>query len=227
MKKNVWIVLFTFILLADLIAVYLGKDSWRYASKTLLMPLLVIYFVTAAKSIGEGLKKWIVLALVFSWGGDVLLLFESKNSLFFLSGLSSFLIAHIFYIFFFQGIRVRENISGRIWLLLPVVVYYVIFIAILSPLPASMKLPVQIYGVVISFMLMLALHTGFIKNKKAAGWMMTGAVLFILSDSLLALNKFYSSFPYAGIAVMLTYGMAQLCITGGAVKYICNSGKVA
>ena len=62
------------------------------------------------------------------------------------------------------------------------------------------------------------------KNKKAAAWLMTGAILFVSSDSLLAFNKFFSAFNYAGLIIMLTYGVAQLLITEGAVKYI-NSEK--
>jgi uncharacterized membrane protein YhhN len=96
---------------------------------------------------------------------------------------------------------------------------------ILSPYLESLKLPVRIYGVVISFMLLLALHTGSITNKNASLMMIIGAVLFIISDSLLALNKFYASFDYAGIAVMLTYGLAQLFIAEGAIKYIRGSEK--
>ncbi len=83
-----------------------------------------------------------------------------------------------------------------------------------------MKLPVRIYAVVISFMLMLAMHMLFIKNKKAGLLMMSGALLFVVSDSLLAINKFYSSFQMAGIFVMTTYGLAQLIIIEGAIRYI-------
>jgi len=84
----------------------------------------------------------------------------------------------------------------------------------------AMKLPVRIYGVVLSFMVMLAMHTMLGKNKRAAVWMMTGAILFVASDSLLAFNKFFSAFNYSGLIVMLTYGLAQLFITEGAVRYI-------
>jgi uncharacterized membrane protein YhhN len=82
-----------------------------------------------------------------------------------------------------------------------------------------MKIPVLVYGIVISVMFLLALHMLFIKNKEAGKLMMFGALLFIASDSILAINKFYESFEYAGIAIMLTYGIAQLLITLGAVRY--------
>ena len=81
-------------------------------------------------------------------------------------------------------------------------------------------MPVRIYGIVISYMLIQALQTAVIKNPVAAGLMIAGSVLFITSDSLLAINKFHGSFEYAGIAIMLTYGIAQLLITLGAVRYI-------
>jgi len=60
----------------------------------------------------------------------------------------------------------------------------------------------------------------WIKNKMAGRWMMTGALLFVISDSVLAINKFYQSFEMAGVIIMLTYGLAQLFIVQGAIKYI-------
>jgi uncharacterized membrane protein YhhN len=97
--------------------------------------------------------------------------------------------------------------------------------SILTPWLGSMKLPVRIYGVVICFMLMLATHMFYIKNK-IAGWkMFCGALLFVLSDSVLAVNKFYSPFAEADIIIMLTYGIAQLLITQGAIEYIRLANK--
>ena len=180
----------------------------------------MIYFLEQTKIFISGLKTWIMLALFFSWVGDILLMFEERKAVFFLLGLSSFFIAQVFYIVFFHNIRMKENIRGNALLLLLVVVYYAILISVLSPFLGTMKLPVRIYGVVISFMLMLAMHMMLGKNKKAGWWMMVGAILFVTSDSLLAFNKFYSPFNYAGIAVMLTYGLAQLFIIQGAVQYI-------
>jgi uncharacterized membrane protein YhhN len=64
------------------------------------------------------------------------------------------------------------------------------------------------------------MHTMLGKNKRAGLWMMLGAILFVASDTLLAINKFLAAFNYAGTIIMLTYGLAQLFITEGAVKYI-------
>ena len=220
MKRTGWIIIFLLVLVADLLAIYFNNDTLRRISKPLLMPLLMIYFLEQTKIFISGLKTWIMLALFFSWVGDILLMFEERKAVFFLLGLSSFFIAQVFYIVFFHNIRMKENIRGNALLLLLVVVYYGFLISVLSPFLGTMKLPVRIYGVVISFMLMLAMHMMLGKNKKAGWWMMVGAILFVTSDSLLAFNKFYSPFNYAGIAVMLTYGLAQLFIIQGAVQYI-------
>jgi uncharacterized membrane protein YhhN len=220
MKKLTWLILFLALLAVNIVAVNLKNEDLRLISKPLLVPVLSIFFITSTKSFPGGLKNWIVLALFFSWAGDVFLLFESKDPLFFLLGLSSFLLAHIFYIVFFHNIRRREYIYGNALLLLVAVLYYASLMDILGPHLGTMKLPVTVYGVVISFMVMLALHTLFGKNKNAGVWMAIGAILFVLSDSILAFNKYYSPIAFADIFIMLTYGLAQLFIVVGAAKYI-------
>jgi uncharacterized membrane protein YhhN len=90
----------------------------------------------------------------------------------------------------------------------------------LNPFLGKLSLPVRIYGVVLSFMVMLAMHTTFIRQKRAGWFMAIGAILFVISDSLLAIDKFYSALNYSGLIVMITYGVAQLLITLGAVEYI-------
>src|SRR4029078_9691991 len=224
MKKTIWIILFGLVLLIDLVAVYLNNEPLQFITKPLLMPLLAIYLLLQTSSATSGLKAWIFLALFFSWVGDMLLLLDERGPNFFLFGLSAFLVAQVFYIIFFHNIRMREYIRGNALLLLLVIVYYSILISVLSPYLGNMKLPGRIYGVVLSFMVMLAMHTTLGKNKRAAVWMMTGAILFVASDSLLAFNKFFSAFNYSGLIVMLTYVLAQLFMTEGAVKYI-NSEK--
>jgi uncharacterized membrane protein YhhN len=140
-------------------------------------------------------------------------------------GLCSFLLAHVFYILFFHFVRVRENVAARWLLFLIVVVYCVVIIFILSPHLGELAWPVRIYAAVISCMFMLAMHMLFIKNKPAGLNMMIGAMLFIISDSLLAINKFYYAFQSAGIFVMATYGLAQFFITHGALRYLTSGHK--
>ena len=220
MKKKYWIFLFAVILIGDLVGIQLNNNLVQSFLKPLIIITLIGYFDSQLNSITKGLAKWVLFALLFSLLGDVLLMFQEKKSIFFLLGLSAFLIAHIFYIIFFHKVRVKENVKSNPWLLVVVVIYYAALISLLSPYLADMKIPVLVYGIVISFMFMLAMHMLFIKNKAAGQWMMVGALLFVMSDSILAINKFYQPFEAAGVLIMLTYGLAQFFIVQGAIKYI-------
>jgi uncharacterized membrane protein YhhN len=221
MKKDLWVILFFVVLIAHLCALMMKIMHWpmwqmlEMITKSLLMPVLAMGFVTWAGGISKQ-GKLILFALLFSWGGDVLLMFQAQDSVFFLSGLSSFLIAHIFYIVFFHQIKNKEKIRSRFWTVLVVAVYYGVLIVLLNPGLGEMRLPVRVYGLVISFMFLLALHMIYIKEKKAGWLMFAGALLFVVSDSILAINKFYSPIQFAGMRIMLTYGLAQYLLVKGA-----------
>jgi uncharacterized membrane protein YhhN len=223
MNKTTWRILFFTVLAADLFCIYQQAASLRLITKPLLVVVLFAYLFIQTRNTVSPYKKWILLALLFSWIGDVALLFESHDSLYFLIGLGSFLMAHIFYSIFFQIIRIKERISSKPILLLPVILYYSILLNILSPYLNEMKLPVRVYGLVISFMLLLALHLYTLAYQKAGWWMLIGAVLFISSDSVLAIHKFYAPVYGAGIIIMATYGIAQWMIVEGALIWIHNS----
>ncbi len=220
MKKNYWILLFTVVLIGDLVGIQLQNGMLQMIFKPLIIPVVIGYFDSSVKEITKGLAKWVLFALLFSLLGDVLLMFQEKKSIFFLLGLSAFLVAHIFYIIFFRHVRTIEKVKGNPWLLVVVMIYYAALISLLYSTLADMKVPVLVYGVIISFMFMLAMHMLFIKNKSAGKWMMSGALLFVISDSVLAIDKFYQPFEAAGVLIMLTYGLAQLFIVMGAIQYL-------
>jgi len=191
-----------------------------YGCKALLIPLLLIFFLVSAKGISSPLKKWIGGALLFSWIGDVLLMFVSKNEIFFLLGLGSFLTAHIFYIFSFQKITRTEKLRRNIFLDIITAVYTLSLLFFLKPYLGEMKIPVYAYGCILGTMLGGALRLSALKNRPAGFSIVFGASLFVISDSMLALNKFYQPFEAAGILIMLTYGLAQLFIVKGAIRYL-------
>jgi uncharacterized membrane protein YhhN len=215
MKKNFWFGLYFLLWMADLAALYTTHEWLRYITKGLLMPALLVYFLSASSTH----HKWIVSALLFSWAGDVLLLFEAVHTNYFIFGLTAFLLAHIFYILFFEKIIRQERRKKKYVFLLPVSLYYGGLMYLLLPHLGSMKVPVLLYGIVICYMLLQALQLAGIKNRQAATAIIAGAVFFVISDSLLALDKFYHPFAFSGILVMMTYGVAQFFLIAGAVKY--------
>lgn len=225
MKKQIWVLAFVAALLADITGIQINNELLQWISKPLILPFLFLYFYSSTNAVSSPLKKWIYFALFFSWAGDVLLMFQGENELFFLLGLSAFLLAHIFYILYFHFVRIREKIPGNGWYLLFLLIYYSVLMRKLTPYLGELTIPVRVYGLVISIMLLMAMHMTSLRLKNAGWSMLTGAALFVLSDSVLAINKFYQPFDLAGLVIMLTYGAAQYFIVKGAIEYLRTGGK--
>jgi len=201
----------------DIIAVAFDIPVNHYIAKPLLMPVLIGLMGTSGRAPG---KKYIIRGLFFAFFGDVFLLFENKNSLFFIFGLVSFLTTHIFYIIYFLKIQSANTSLVKKQPLLPILViaYGVSLVWLLYPHLADLKIPVMVYAAVICTMLICSMHV-FLKVKQPANWyFLSGALLFVISDSLLAINKFYQPFSYAAIFIMLTYCAAQYFIVNGFIK---------
>jgi uncharacterized membrane protein YhhN len=192
------------VLAANLIVVQVDWPIGIFATKPLLIPLLA--WMLSGSSGKE--MRWVGAALFFSWVGDMLLMLPVDLFVF---GLGSFLIAHLFYIRYFFGIWNQEKYPLHAVTILMIIVYLVGLIWLLSPVLGPLKIPVILYGTIISLMLFVAIQTG-IRSLQI------GAALFVLSDSLLAINKFHTPFPSAGAAVMLTYGLAQFYLVRGTRK---------
>jgi len=208
---------FWFIVLTDLIAILVGFKWLHAIAKPLLMPGLVL-MVYACDVTTNG-KKLILTGLFFSWLGDVFLLIESRNALFFIYGLASFFITHICYIIYFLSIRsVQPSILQKqpVYILLTMC-YGAGLVWLLFPFLGELKIPVMLYAAIICSMLLCSIHIYLKVIAPANRHFVFGAVLFVFSDSLLAINKFYQPLPFAGILIMLTYCAAQYFIVRGFI----------
>jgi len=215
---NIFVILFIAITLLDVIGIYAGNNTLHQVTKPLLIPaLLALMFFS--NTIKEG-RALIITGLLFSWAGDVLLLFENKHALFFIGGLASFLLTHICYIIYFLKIRSVQPslIKKQPWIAALVAGYGVSLVMFLLPYLGELKIPVVVYAIVICNMLMFSLHVFYRVNKPANLLFVSGAILFTASDSMLAVNKFYQPFTGAGVLIMLTYCAAQFCIVQGVIK---------
>jgi uncharacterized membrane protein YhhN len=103
-------------------------------------------------------------------------------------------------------------------LLLIVTGYCTALLYVLIPSLGDLKLPVMIYAIVIGIMVLCALHAYRSLPKEAGKYIVCGAICFIMSDTLLAIDRFYKPLQYAGVAIMLTYCMAQFLIAKGFIK---------
>lgn len=196
-----------------------------YISKVLLMPLLALYYHYYLH--GNKGSKFIYLALFFSWLGDIFLMFPRDESsanakILFICGLTSFLIGHINYILHFTS-EVKSNFKKTIlvtspYLSFPFLLYIVILLRLLLPTLGDMKIPVIFYAVVIICMLLSAFNRKYFVNAVSYYFTLFGAVLFVISDSCIAINLFYNPFEQARVIIMITYVLAQLIIIKGMLE---------
>ena len=221
MNSKYWYYLFFANLLAELAAVAAGWNHIQLFTKPLLLALLFTGFIISSKAFLP-LRYYIAAALFFSWLGDIFLLLEDRNAAWFMAGLGSFLLAHSMYIVFFVRARRLQTAPFKWNLFTTILVglYAVLLVGFLYPRVGSLQIPVAIYAFTIAVMLATALHAFDDSNRNASRYCIAGAVLFLCSDSLLALNKFYHSFPAAGVYIMATYGLAQFAIAKGSLLYL-------
>ncbi|MCP9765855.1 lysoplasmalogenase [Lacihabitans soyangensis] len=174
-------------------------------TKPLLMPLLI--FMAFQLNIKE---RNLFIALFFSLLGDVFLMFGSE--LYFMLGLGSFLVAHVFYILLF---KTQFNFSLLKSLPFAAATFgYILFIK--AGIGQNLLIPVSVYCFVITLMGIFA--AGRKTNIHSYNLVLLGSILFIVSDSLIAFNKFYSPLPASSFWVMSTYGIAQFLIVLGWSK---------
>lgn len=195
-----------------------GNDTLTWYLKPLLIPFL---FYAVVKSDPFETKKWLLSALLFSWIGDCILMFADKGDLYFIFGLIAFLIAHILFIrlFFRQKTEKKHSKNPLFWIgFILVITYLVCMLSFLLPTLGNLKMPVGIYAMTISIMLIIALKGALNWENNAKYIVLLGAAFFVTSDSILAINKFHSPIAMANFWIMLTYLIAQFCITYGILN---------
>ena len=180
-----------------------GSRLARRFTKPMLMPLLAAH--VAATEDADGSRPLILAGLGLSCLGDIALLGEGEGP--FAAGLTSFLLAHVCYLGAFAKRR-NGGLHRAPW---AVVLYGLAWCglnAVLLPRTGRLRVPVFVYGTALAAMAIAALDTG--EPAVAAG-----GALFLVSDSILALDTFGGSkIPGADPLVMLTYTAAQALIAG-------------
>ena len=223
-KTKILFLLYAAATASDLLAIVQQMDDVRVISKSVLMPLLIVYsfFRIAHKKM---LFYLIIAALLFSWVGDIFLLFENEQNNWFVYGLGSFLIAHIFYIISNLKSRKPNTQLG----LIPTQQMRYLFILILAGLAivyvllphlGDMKVPVIIYAIILTYMTISALYRYGRVEGSSFAIVFIGACVFMISDAMLAIDTFVNQFALAGFWVMLTYTTAQWMLVEGFARHL-------
>ncbi|CAN5371821.1 lysoplasmalogenase [soil metagenome] len=219
-RSGFFLFLFIGVSLAQLLALIIGWPMVHLVTKPLIMLSLTGYYWINA----ERRSLTFILALLFCWLGDVLLMFESTAALFFIFGLLSFLMGHLLYMISYRKLRDDDISHELLWtqkvrFSIPIVLIGTGLITVLFPTLGILKIPVLIYSMVLVGMVMTALFR-YGRTSLLSFWLVfAGAAFFMISDSLLAINKFYAPLPFGGFMIMLTYIGAQYLIVQGGLRH--------
>ena len=223
MKNAVFFKIYIAFSFIYLLLLYLGYESLDCYLKPALIPLLIVGVYFSKKFPTQNI---LLTALVFSWIGDVILLFADIAEIYFILGLVSFLISHIIYCILFNR-QIKEKIKKNtiifIFGSLIIACYLIGMLSVLLPALGDLKIPVIVYASVISVMLLFAYNGLLIWKKPANQYVFFGALFFVISDSILAINKFHMPIQKSSFIIMLTYLVAQYLIVKGILKL--NSKK--
>ncbi len=216
MKSSYWLFLFIADAALHLITTFYSLPTLYLVTKPLLMILLAGYFLSIVGKKLSTIKILILLALLGSWFGDTFLMFQEESSIFFILGLSSFLIAHVAYIYGFNAFKREGSVRVVFGISAIFILYSALLLFVLWPSLGGMKIPVILYALVLTIMGIM----GVVKNLKQNNWVVIGVGLFIISDSLLAYNKFVNPIIASRFIIMITYILAQFLIIKGVSQRI-------
>ena len=212
-----WLALSFVVALLDWWALLRGIRWLDYGAKPGVMVGLLLALLTSTPS---GTSTWFALGVLFSLLGDVFLMLPRER---FVAGLAAFLLAHLAYIAGFQPWQAHLS-----WPLVGVGVGSIgvgivlgrrILLGVQAKGKSSLRIPVTLYIAVITLMLISAWATWGQGDwsPRAALWASVGATLFLVSDALLAWNRFVRPISSARLKVRIAYHLGQILLVGGAI----------
>ena len=189
----------------------LGMTGMHQVFKPLAMVLAValVWQPAAGERAPLRSRAWLTAALLASLAGDVFLMLPGGQ--WFIPGLASFLVAHLFYIALFRigqpWFPSRRALAATLGF--GAAMYGYVWDALADP---ALKAAVAAYVTVIALMVAQAIGRALVSRAVPATAVAVGACIFMLSDSLIAINRFVTPLPLDGLWILSTYYVAQILI---------------
>lgn len=211
-----------FVAFMDWTAVATNFRPLEYIAKPGVMLVLLVWIWNLDGFSGP--MVWFALGAIFSLAGDVFLMLPHER---FVGGLASFLLAHIAYIIGLNQVFPPVNLASLVLLIIvsltAVGLYRRIARALSKIDEGNLRLPVLAYTLVISIMLLSALITMVRADDQwmpyASLLVSAGALLFFISDAVLAWNRFVMTLTHARLKVIIPYHLGQIGILVGAALH--------
>lgn len=215
MKQYKLHIAFLLLALLHLYAVYANLPNLRFFTKPLIC-LSLIFILYKETGLKKNIEKLTAVGLFFGCLGDIFLMLHDM----FVAGLASFLIGHILYVIAFSKQTNAKALSKhKSYILIAGILasYSYYLYGILQPSLGPLKVPVILYILVIAAMAFFAYTRRYQTNTLSFIISLVGALLFIFSDSILAINKFVAYLANSGLYIMSSYILAQYFITLGII----------
>ncbi|MEZ5001251.1 MAG: lysoplasmalogenase [Bacteroidales bacterium] len=202
----------------ELVSRWNGNHNLEYLVKPWLLVWIGAYFFVFAKK--RDLVPLALLAFLFSWAGDMFLMVAHTSEMLFFAGVGGFFVAQLFYIVLFLKSGRESGEKGFIaryplWAL-PFVAYLVSILWLLVGNMQGIMIPViVIYAFSLIGMSIAAFNRKGRVSPESFRLLFAGSLFFVVSDSMIAINKFYAEFNRSSFLVMLTYFIAQYLIMRG------------
>ncbi len=211
--------IFALIVVVELTGRFTDRINLEYMVKPLIMIWIGLYFLLYKKK--KEFTVPVLIAFFFSWMGDNFLMFSGNNELFFFAGVGGFFIAQLTYIYTFATFKEKAGkgfLQKNLALVIPFIIYVSgIYILMFPDLEGLMKPIILVYALSLIGMSMAALNRKERVGQSSFKLVFMGSLLFLASDSMIALNKFYAEFTLAGFWIMITYIAAQYLIMRGLI----------
>lgn len=217
--KKIALAVFILSVIGILVHEFFANSLLFMISKPLIVISLIAYYYFSCPR--EDRSPMFILALVACLAGDVFLMSPD----YFIPGLVAFLIGHVLYIFSYRQHQNDADVDSlrglqRARLSFPIILAGTGLVVILYPVLGNLRIPVMVYAAVITTMVLVALFR-YGRSSSQSFWLVfLGAVCFMISDSVLAINKFLAPVDNAGLYIMSTYMAAQFLIVRGILKHV-------
>ncbi|HKR01033.1 MAG TPA: lysoplasmalogenase [Pyrinomonadaceae bacterium] len=189
-----------------ILAAYQRRRLTHYLFKPLTIVFIILIALQPKYAVSSFYKYAIIAGLLFSLAGDIFLMLPTDR---FMEGLLSFFVAHLFYI---AALTYESGPELSILSAVPFLIYGSQMLRVLWPHLGKLRLPVMAYMLVILLMGWTAASRRLLTDQEGSLLSFIGALLFIASDSVLAIDKFKGRLRSAQLIILSTYFMAQWLI---------------
>jgi len=166
-------------------------------------------------------QNWLLVAFTYSLLGDVLIMGQGINDVFFASGMAAFFVAHVSYIIYFHrsaGALFGQNTTIQA-LQAGVILYAIGFYMLMLPSLGVLWIPVMLYQAIIALMGVVALGRFGRVNFDAFTYTIIGTFSLILCNSIIAYNKFIDEIAFASAVITLFYCFGHYMILKGFLSF--------